>query len=159
MGCTCGCHDRMSALAIRGCCWECEAAHDPLRNALDQLAAANLRIDELKAVLVREIHGTPCNGDDSHRHGYYHCIKCDDLARKAFGGRIEASEKPAERWTAEEIKTLYTEAGKLANSFGFPAPAPPPPVPEHQARRAPCLCGPEVIRKHGHQISCTGWKA
>lgn len=34
MGCICKCHDEGYEF---GCCWKCEAEHDPLRNALAAL--------------------------------------------------------------------------------------------------------------------------
>lgn len=35
MGCICECHGKIEAVGVNGCCWECEADHDPLRNALN----------------------------------------------------------------------------------------------------------------------------
>lgn len=44
MGCICGCHEKLDALGINGCCFVCEKDHDPLRNAL---AAANALLAKL----------------------------------------------------------------------------------------------------------------
>lgn len=54
MGCICKCHDQMSAFAFRGCCWNCEAEHDPLRNALAALAEKSRLLESANAKV--ELH-------------------------------------------------------------------------------------------------------
>lgn len=38
MGCICECHALLEKVGVLGCCWKCEAEHDPLRNAISALA-------------------------------------------------------------------------------------------------------------------------
>lgn len=37
MGCDCVCHAKLESVGVRGCCFQCEDQHDPLRNALSAL--------------------------------------------------------------------------------------------------------------------------
>lgn len=45
MGCICGCHDKLDKIGVRGCCFKCEADHDPLRNALGALRVCVERLE------------------------------------------------------------------------------------------------------------------
>ena len=40
MGCNCSCHKKLEKIKVRGCCFSCEASHDPLRNALQEALRA-----------------------------------------------------------------------------------------------------------------------
>src|SRR5438552_662961 len=67
MGCICTCHDRMSAFAMRGCCWECEKEHDPLRNALLQVEELRKQLRTAQEVIYK--HAT--DGIEG-----LHCVDC-----------------------------------------------------------------------------------
>lgn len=74
MGCDCECHDKLDKIGVRGCCFKCEADHDPLRNALSDIGMAVLKerlrlvpmlcshCREGKRELVKE-----CRGSYAHR--------------------------------------------------------------------------------------------
>lgn len=62
MGCVCGCHEKLDAIGVLGCCFECQADHDTMRNALLQIDAWEryhaLLAEELEsAVGTAYIHG------------------------------------------------------------------------------------------------------
>lgn len=86
MGCTCECHDKLNKVGVLGCCFKCEAEHDPLRNALGHI----------EEMLKGGAHVGPCtNDDDPHDSCETHVAtsKARDADAKAFldkmrGGKI-----------------------------------------------------------------------
>ena len=79
MGCICKCHEQGMEF---GCCWKCEAVHDPLRNALAALAEKARLLDSALAELKEHRAGT-CGGNDykDMRRFQSEFMKADHKAR------------------------------------------------------------------------------
>ncbi len=97
MGCICGCHDKLDAIGISGCCFECEKEHDPLRNAL--LEVTHLEQGQYTAareLLKAEAKKIPLGESDPQRgfsSTFNALMFCEGILWKATEKRVDEPRK------------------------------------------------------------------
>jgi hypothetical protein len=129
MGCICGCHDKLDAIGVRGCCFECEKDHDPLRNALLQVSVIRNYVNEegvsdtAKVIRVQGVMNKPvCEHDwrdlEPVVHDGEQCKKCFEVRTKPKK-QVDLQQSCDHKWSHIEDHHVYCPKCKKTADLCF----------------------------------------